>query len=709
MSVLLLPPIFQFFDNNGDPLANGFVYTYAAGTTTPLATYTNSSGTIAAPNPIELNAAGRPTSGSGAIWGEGAYKFIVKDSSGVQVGDALDNVTSFTTLASSANAYFESFSGNGTQTVFTTSSDLGTEEKGLMVFVSNGLQEIAVNGTFVSDTDWTKGAGWTIAAGVATATGAISTAISQVPTIPLVAGQAYAVTYTITRSAGGLIPSLGGQNGTERTASGTYREIIIAAATTPTAFTGNAFTGTLDSVSITRADAQGYDILSPSAYTINGTTLTFASAPATGTNNIYVFAPSLLLGAASAAATLAQGYAAAALTSETNAAGSASSAAAYALAKVKWTYSSTTTMADPSTGNVRFNNATLSSVTAIAIADQSADSGNPDLSAWINTWDDGSGSNRGTIYVFKDNSNFRLYAVNSANTDNTTWNQVSVTHISGSGSFTNGDALYLGFAASGTTTVTGGITALTGDVTASGSGSVAATIANNAVTLAKMATQAALTVLTNATNAVANPTAFALAAKQFLVGNDDGTALVAGSFGGGLSVASGVVSGAGVISSGYSGSVNNSSSGSGADVDMTPSYTIPANYLTAGKILRVTVHYRMTSGSAPPTILMKLKAGSTVLATHAAATPQASMTNVQGLMTYLITATAAPSASSPLECAGTITTNAFGNTLNLNTTAMPVNVATNGSLVLQASTQWSAVGTGTNTITLSQFVVEALN
>jgi len=332
MSVLLLPPIFQFTDDNGDPLANGFVYTYAAGTTTPLATYTSAAGTVEAPNPIELNAAGRPTSGSGAIWGEGAYKFIVRNSSGVQIGDALDNVISFTGLAAAASSYAETFSGNGTQTVFTTSANLGTDPKAVLVSVSNGLQEIAQNGSFATDTLWTKGAGWTIAAGVATATGAISTALSQVPVITIIAGQAYAVTYTITASAGGLIPSIGGQNGTERTVSGTYREIIIAAATTPIAFTGNAFTGTLDNVSITEAVSENMALLPTNAYTINGTTLTFASAPATGTNNIDVRAPSLLLGAATTAANLAQLYAANALTSATEAATSASLAAA----EVKW-------------------------------------------------------------------------------------------------------------------------------------------------------------------------------------------------------------------------------------------------------------------------------------------------------------------------------------------------------------------------------------
>jgi len=328
MSVLLLPPIFQFFDNNGDPLANGFVDTFAAGTTTRQATFTDSTGTVAAPNPIELNAAGRPTSGSGAIWGEGAYKFIVRNSDGVQIGDPLDSVISFAGLAAAASSYAETFSGNGVQTVFTTSTDLGTDPKALLVSVANRLQEIAQNGQFTTDTLWTKGAGWTIGAGVATATGAISTALSQVPVVDIVVGQAYAVTYTITRSAGGLIPSIGGQNGVERTASGTYREIIIAAATTPIAFTGNAFTGTLDNVSITEAVSENMALLASNAYTINGTTLTFAAAPPSGVNNIDVRAPSLLLGAATTAANLAQLYAANALTSETAAAASASLAGA---------------------------------------------------------------------------------------------------------------------------------------------------------------------------------------------------------------------------------------------------------------------------------------------------------------------------------------------------------------------------------------------
>lgn len=506
MSVLLLPPIFQFFDDNGDKLANGFVYTYAAGTTTPLATYTDASGTTVAPNPIQLNAAGRPNSGSGAIWGQGAYKFKVTDANGVQVGQILDNVTSFAGLAAATNAYAELFSGNGVQTVFTTSTDLGTDPKALLVSVATGLQEIAQNGSFTTDTLWTKGAGWTIGSGVATATGAISTAISQAPVLTVVAGQAYAVTYTITRSAGGLIPSIGGQSGTERTASGTYREIIIAAGSTPIAFTGNAFTGTLDNVSVTVATNQPMALLPTNAYTINGTTLTFATAPALGVTNIDVRAPSSLVGAASTSANLAQLYAANALTSQTAAAISASSAAGYAAARNQWTFSATTTMAAPGTANLRLNNATFASVTAIAISDLSANVGNPDLSGWISTWDDAGGANRGSIFIFKDNGNFAIYNVNSALIDNTTWYQVPVTYVSGAGSFSASDALLIGFSAAGTTLVSGGITQLTGNVTASGAGSVAATIANSAITPAKMASGGeefeARNYLTNGTMAI---------------------------------------------------------------------------------------------------------------------------------------------------------------------------------------------------------------
>jgi len=81
-------PVPQFFDSAGNPLNGGKVFTYSAGTTTPLVTYTDATGTVANSNPIILNAAGYPINASGTIvgiWlGPQKYKIILQDSASVQ-------------------------------------------------------------------------------------------------------------------------------------------------------------------------------------------------------------------------------------------------------------------------------------------------------------------------------------------------------------------------------------------------------------------------------------------------------------------------------------------------------------------------------------------------------------------------------------------------------------------------------------------------
>ena len=80
----------QFFDNNGLPLAGGKIYTYAAGSTTPQAAYTDSSGNTALPNPIILDGSGRAS-----IWLLNiGYKMVVKDSNDVTLY-TIDNVNPF--------------------------------------------------------------------------------------------------------------------------------------------------------------------------------------------------------------------------------------------------------------------------------------------------------------------------------------------------------------------------------------------------------------------------------------------------------------------------------------------------------------------------------------------------------------------------------------------------------------------------------------
>ena len=75
---------FQFLSVLGEPLSGGLLYTYQAGSTTPLTTYTDPSGLIANTNPIVLGVDGRPPS---EIWFADGYnyKFILADSSNVTI------------------------------------------------------------------------------------------------------------------------------------------------------------------------------------------------------------------------------------------------------------------------------------------------------------------------------------------------------------------------------------------------------------------------------------------------------------------------------------------------------------------------------------------------------------------------------------------------------------------------------------------------
>lgn len=140
--------------------------------------------------------------------------------------------------------------------------------------------------------------------------------------------------------------------------------------------------------------------------------------------------------------------AAAALLSETNAAVSAANAldsanaSAASYAGIRFAYSTTTSMADPGAGVIRFNNATLSSATAVAISANSFDAGNPDVSDFITTWDDSTNTNKGNFICRKLGApgTYLLYNITSV-TDNTTWLQLAVSYVTGSGSWSNLDQM----------------------------------------------------------------------------------------------------------------------------------------------------------------------------------------------------------------------------------------------------------------------------
>ena len=80
----------QFFDDNGIPLAGGLIYTYQAGSSTPLATYTDNAGNVANANPIVLDASGRTPAEVWLFTGY-SYKFVLKNADDVLI-QTLDNI-----------------------------------------------------------------------------------------------------------------------------------------------------------------------------------------------------------------------------------------------------------------------------------------------------------------------------------------------------------------------------------------------------------------------------------------------------------------------------------------------------------------------------------------------------------------------------------------------------------------------------------------
>lgn len=155
---------------------------------------------------------------------------------------------------------------------------------------------------------------------------------------------------------------------------------------------------------------------------------------------------------------------------------------------VKYTFDSSTTMAAPAAGGVRFNNATLASATAIAIANTTADAGNPSVSGWINAWDDSTTTgNRGQLLFRKASTGatVAIFNVTSAVTDNATWLTFSVAGSSVPGTFTNGDALLVAFSRSGDKGADGAgagtVTSITagGGISSSGVGATGGAITTN--------------------------------------------------------------------------------------------------------------------------------------------------------------------------------------------------------------------------------------
>ena len=187
MSKIIGEPIFSAFDNNGDPLNGGFVYSYSAGSSTPLATYPTltdaADSTNANSNPVQLNSRGEAN-----IIIKGSTKLILKDSllNTIWTVDNIADVTSnsfseivdvngnpiitFTAVASAINR-LEIRNSSTTNppivTVTGTDTDIGIQ----VATKGSGVLAITGNTTITG----VATASSIVTAGTITATGAIST------------------------------------------------------------------------------------------------------------------------------------------------------------------------------------------------------------------------------------------------------------------------------------------------------------------------------------------------------------------------------------------------------------------------------------------------------------------------------------------------------------------------------------------------------
>jgi hypothetical protein len=117
VNAFLSPNLFKAFDNNGVPLAGGKVFTYAAGTVTPIATWTDYTAGFQNPNPVVLNYRGEAPI---YLLPNIAYKFLLTDASGNTIpGWPVDQILNNQLLTlyggvdtGSANAYVLNYTAN---------------------------------------------------------------------------------------------------------------------------------------------------------------------------------------------------------------------------------------------------------------------------------------------------------------------------------------------------------------------------------------------------------------------------------------------------------------------------------------------------------------------------------------------------------------------------------------------------------------------
>lgn len=117
--------------------------------------------------------------------------------------------------------------------------------------------EMVTNGDFSTDTDWIRGIGWTIAAGVAVKEAGTQSYLVNDTSVTPVIGRSYHYSITVSGYvAGGAYAFIGGRLGAQLVANGTYTGTIVAANSSGVSgvLSNASFDGSVDDFSLVLAD-----------------------------------------------------------------------------------------------------------------------------------------------------------------------------------------------------------------------------------------------------------------------------------------------------------------------------------------------------------------------------------------------------------------------------------------------------------------------
>jgi len=142
----------QFFDNNGVILSGGKIYTYAAGTTTPQASYTSAAGVTPHANPIILDSAGRVPGGEIWLTDGLVYKFVIETAASILIG-TYDNITGVNSNFVNYTVQEEVITATAGQTVFNLSTINYTPGTNSLTVYIDGVNQYVGDSYLETDSD----------------------------------------------------------------------------------------------------------------------------------------------------------------------------------------------------------------------------------------------------------------------------------------------------------------------------------------------------------------------------------------------------------------------------------------------------------------------------------------------------------------------------------------------------------------------------